>query len=426
MPCLIQTHTQMKLKLIFFNVVVLFHVAAAQNKTGFKGQDPIKGVSTQSRPVEKQWKGVFNTSGDDVSFGNEFQGARLNGVAKLSDSLYSILITAENQPINGSPWYAFKVWSKTNREISIRFTYPPKVRHRYNAKLSKDGKQWADAGNGFFSKNDLDSNYVLKLKVGPDTSWVAAQELITSFHVNTWVRQLTQDKAFSSSIIGQSAESRSIPEITIGNPASKDVILITGRNHPPEVTGHYALQAFVETLTGNSDLAKAFRKQFLVYVVPLLNPDGVDGGFWRHNSGGIDLNRDWSEFNQPESRAVRDFLESKVTGGKKLLFGIDFHSTWDDIYYTVDPTLKGNLPGFVPSWLDKVKEEIPGYTPHVKALYFKPPTYTLFSYLFERFKTESLVYEIGDNTPKDFIVKKGKVSADEFMKLMLSRKENKS
>lgn len=415
----------MKLRLIFINVVVLFNIATAQNKTGFKGQDPIKGVSTVTRPVERQWKGVFNTNGDDVSFGNEFQGARLNGVAKLNDSLYSILITAENVPVNGSPWYAFKVWSKTNKDILIRFNYPPSVKHRYNAKLSKDGKQWSEAGTGFFSKNDADSNYVLKLKMGTDTTWVAAQELITSSSVNTWIAELQKNKFITSSSVGTTAELRSIPQITIGNMSSKNVILITGRNHPPEITGHYALQAFVETICGNTPLAKAFRKKFLVYVVPLLNPDGVDGGFWRHNSGGIDLNRDWSEFNQPESRAVRDFLESNIKDQKKLLFGIDFHSTWDDIYYTVDPALKGNLPGFVPDWLNKVKEGIPGYTPHVKPLYFKPPTFTLFSYLFERFKTESLVYEIGDNTPKDFIVKKGQVSASEFMKMMLERPENK-
>lgn len=415
----------MKLRLIFFNVALLSNLAIAQNKTGFKGQEPIKGVSTISRPVERQWKGTFKTNNDDVSFDNNFQGGRLNGVVKLNDNLYSILITAENVPINGSPWYAFKVWSKTNKDILIRFNYPPGVKHRYNAKISKDGKQWAAAKTSLFDKNGTDSNYVLKLKVGPDTTWVAAQELITSSSIKTWITELEKNSFVTSSSIGNTAELRVIPQITIGNTASKNVILITGRNHPPEVTGHYALQAFVETIIGNTDLAKEFRKKFLVYVVPLLNPDGVDGGFWRHNSGGIDLNRDYAEFNQPESRAVRDFLNDKIKGEKKLLFSIDFHSTWDDIYYTVDPALKGNLPGLVPDWLNKVKEEIPGYTPHIKPLYFKPPTYTLFSYLFERFKTESLVYEIGDNTPKDFIVKKGEVSASEFMKMMLARPENK-
>jgi len=416
----------MKLTLIFLNAALICSVAHAQNKPGFKGQEPIRGVSTQTRPVQKQWKGTFKLKGDDVFFGNEFQGARLNGVAKVNDTLYSILISPENEPINGSPWYAFKVWSASRKEISLRFTYPPKVKHRYDAKISKDGKSWSAAGSGKMLKNKADSNYVLKLSAGPDTTWVAAQELITSSHVKTWVESLVKNNTeISSSVIGQSTEARDIPEFTFGNKTSKKVILITGRNHPPEVTGHYALQAFVETLTANTTLAKEFRKKYLVYVVPLLNPDGVDGGFWRHNAGGIDLNRDWAEFNQPESRAVRDFLLASIGDQKKLLFAIDFHSTWDDIYYTVDPALKGNLPGFVTDWLNKVKEDIPGYTPHVKPLYFKPPTFTLFSYLFERFKTESLVYEIGDNTPKDFIIKKGEVSASAFMKLMLARKENK-
>ena len=42
----------------------------------------------------------------------------------------------------------------------------------------------------------------------------------------------------------------------------------------------------------------------MVIVYPLMNPDGVDEGHWRHNTGGIDLNRDWAHYNQPETRQV--------------------------------------------------------------------------------------------------------------------------
>ena len=35
-------------------------------------------------------------------------------------------------------------------------------------------------------------------------------------------------------------------------------------------------------------------EKFRVLAFPLMNPDGVDLGHWRHNAGGIDLNRDWS------------------------------------------------------------------------------------------------------------------------------------
>lgn len=52
-----------------------------------------------------------------------------------------------------------------------------------------------------------------------------------------------------------------------------------------------------------------------------MNPDGVDNGHWRHYAGGIDLNRDWANFNRPETRAVKTFMENKIkeTRGKFYL-----------------------------------------------------------------------------------------------------------
>ena len=76
---------------------------------------------------------------------------------------------------------------------------------------------------------------------------------------------------------------------------------IVGRQHPPEVTGSMALMEFVETIVGASDLAKEFRQSFRTIVIPLMNPDGVAAGNWRHNLNGVDLNRDWGPF-----RAARD------------------------------------------------------------------------------------------------------------------------
>ncbi len=39
-------------------------------------------------------------------------------------------------------------------------------------------------------------------------------------------------------------------------------------------------------------------------ILPLLNPDGMALGHWRHNLGSVDLNRDWGIFGQPETTAV--------------------------------------------------------------------------------------------------------------------------
>lgn len=398
----------------------------AQTTRVFKGQGAIKGVSTLSRPVQRQWKGIFSQKGDDVFFRNDFQGARLNGMVKLNDTLYTALITSENTPVNGSPWYAFKVWAGKTKEITIKLTYQQGSRHRYPPKLSKDGNVWtsvepADAKK-IFEEDSLPGEYQFKLKVGRDTTWVAAQELFTSKHASLWLNELKKKPKSSTEIIGYSRLGKPLTVVRMGNPSSKKRMLVIGRQHPPEVTGQYAMKAFVETLNSGTALSAKFLDDYLVYVIPLMNPDGVDDGNWRHNDGGIDLNRDWDAFIQPESSAVRDFLKKEITDkGNQLIFSIDFHSTQDDIYYRVDPKMKGNMPNLISDWLTKTQEQIPGYVPNVKALYSGGGTFTAFSYFFKQYGTESLVYEIGDNTPRDFIKHKGEVSAEILMNLLLNK-----
>lgn len=395
-------------------------VGGGAPKKVFKGQGPIQAVSTVSRPVQKQWKGIFSQPGDDVFFRNDFDCARLNGLIKTDDTTYTALITSENTPVNGSPWYAFKVWSARPKRITIQLTYQQGAKHRYSPKFSKDGKVWTVPDEKADAEPDaLPESYRFTVNVSRDTLWVAAQELYTYQKVQQWIAALANKTAVTTATIGKSTAGRPLTLFTIGNAASKNRILILGRQHPPEVTGQEALSAFVETLAGNSEAAKQFREHFLVYVIPFMNPDGVAEGHWRHNLGGIDLNRDWQDFNQPESRAVRDFLKKEIAvAGNKLLFSIDFHSTFDDIYYVVDPQLKGNMPGFVPEWLQQLKERMPGYVPNSKPLYSAPPTSTAFSYLFQQYGTEALVYEIGDKTPRDFIRHKGEVAAGALMDML--------
>lgn len=205
----------------------------------------------------------------------------------------------------------------------------------------------------------------------------------------------------------------------MGNLDSRRMILVISRQHPPEVTGYFAMQAFVETIANGTELSRAFRENWGIYVVPLMNPDGVDKGHWRHNQGGIDLNRDWSDFNQPETQLVRDFLNRREaeTGGK-FYFGIDFHSTWNDIYYPMSSIYEGNAPRLVTRWLENIRSAIPNYEPRVQPSARLLPTRVSRNHFFDKHGMEAIVFEIGDNTPRDFIRKKGEVGAVELMKLL--------
>lgn len=420
---------KMKFFISFF-FLLASTIILAQTRPVFQGQGEVAPQETTSRPVQRQWKGNFTFENNGIIFSNNFAGGRLNGIAQNNDSTFTILITPENQPINPSPWYCFKIWSKKNRTIYIRFTYPPGVSHRYYPKLSNDALTWLalDSANYFEKKNNqsksdsLAVDISIRLSLKPDTLWVSAQELQTTKHVFDWIKEMAKKPFISYEEIGKSKEGRPLYVLNIGKKKTPKMIIIISRQHPPEVTGYLAMKSFVETLSDNSPLSKSFRKSYSIYVVPMMNPDGVDNGHWRHNAGGIDLNRDWTKFNQPEGLAASKFIQKreKETGGK-FYFGIDFHSTYGDIYYTIDPKLQGNMPGLVPEWLNKLKASFPGYNPKIEPNSKMDPAFISRNYFYISHGMEALVYEVGDDTDREDLKMKGKTGAIELMKLMLSK-----
>ncbi|WP_051554806.1 M14 family metallopeptidase [Maribacter antarcticus] len=420
----------MKNIFLIISVFVTLQVKAQTPK--FQGQPPIKIINTESKPIQTQWKGTSTFKDSDIVFSNDFVGARLNGIVKRNDSTYTALITSENTPINISPWYAFKVWATEKKSINVVLTYQETVKHRYYPKLSSDGVHWSsldsinyteyEKGDADFGPGALPLYVKIRLEIGPDTLWVSGQELETSSRVFTWADSLSQKPFVQTRSIGKSEQGRDLNLLTVGDPESKNMLIVISRQHPPEVTGYLAMKAFVENLSSDSKLARKFRKKFTTYVIPLMNPDGVDNGHWRHNAGGIDLNRDWANFNQPETQAVKEFMQNKINETQgKFYFGIDFHSTWDDIYYTVDPKLKGNMPNLVYDWLDAIKKRIDGYDPNIKSNDKIQPTTVSRNYFFAAYGAEALVFEIGDNTPRPFIKEKGRISANVLMEMMLDR-----
>jgi hypothetical protein len=418
-----------------FSILLLFITLSAFSQTSkpkFEGQatTSTEKVDTRNHAIIPQWRGQ-QTLGN-ITFDNDFDGARLNGITQNNDTLYTAIIAAENYPINPSPWYAFKVSSKAPKTIWVHLTYL-NAKHRYFPKISRDGKTWQvvdstdcklvkgpEAKNQSFQENALSESAYVRINVDTKTTWIAAQELMTSPIVKEWTKDILKNKFVSSSIIGKSPQNRPFECLRIGEDKSDSkIMLVIGRLHPPEVTGQFALQAFVEALCTDSETAKKFRKEYTVYVVPMMNPDGVDNGHWRHNTGGIDLNRDWADFNQPETQIVRDFLRKKLDGTqRKLYFGIDFHSTWDDIFYTNITEKPSNMDGLIKRWFDSLGQAIPTYKVNARAS--KPASAAISKAFFNKdFNAEALVYEVGDNTSRDFTKLKSKTAAESLMRLSL-------
>ena len=418
-------------KLVFITILITIFAACKNQKpiaTGYQGQGKSAVVSTLSKPVQKQWKGIWSFEEDNLFFSNDFESGRLNGISNDGNDHYTVLITAENTPVNVSPWYAFKVWSKNPRIITIKMTYQDS-RSRYYPKISLDGQNFKaidsinvkalNEGSGIFGINAAPEFVEIKVNVSEIPTYITAQELYGSTRVKKWIDSLSIKDYITTYEIGKSREKKAINLMEVSNGKNKKAVMVISRQHPPEVTGFLAMKSFIETLTGDSPKAQKFRDTYDLFVVPLMNPDGVDNGNWRHNMGGIDLNRDWQDFNQPETRSVRDFLVKKENEGYEFVFGADFHSTWDDIYYPIDSTIIGEKGDIVFNWIENITKRLPQKHTNIKPSTEIKPTMVSRNYFYVNHGMPAIVFELGDNTPRDFLKLKGNVAAEELMDLLL-------
>ncbi len=426
---------KLRTNIIFYFLLLfpLYNEGVAQTASPvFQGQATTnEKVDTRNHAIIPQWRGKRTLGG--ITFDNDFAGARLNGITQDNDTLYTAIIAAENYPINPSAWYAFKISAKTPRTVWIHLTYL-NAKHRYFPKISRDGLTWQTVDSSdcrlekdttikatTFQENALSESAYVRIRVDERPTWVAAQEMLTTKVVGKWAKELTKKSFVSREIIGKSSQNRPLECLRIGEDKSDSkMMIVIGRLHPPEVTGTLALQSFVETLCSDSETARQFRKEYTVFVVPIMNPDGVDNGHWRHNTGGIDLNRDWADFNQPETQMVRDFLRKKLNNtGRKLYFGIDFHSTWDDIFYTNTTDKPTNMDGLINRWFDEFEKTIPNYKVNARPSKVQLNSVISKAFFNREFNAEALVYEVGDNTSRDFTALKSRTAAEKLMALAL-------
>jgi murein tripeptide amidase MpaA len=87
------------------------------------------------------------------------------------------------------------------------------------------------------------------------------------------------------------------------DPGKKILYICRQHGHEPAPTeGALAFLQMLAVAPPSSDLGGCL-KHATVYVVPMANPDGAES-FRRHNANNVDLNRDWLDRTQPETRAL--------------------------------------------------------------------------------------------------------------------------
>ncbi|MGB5894219.1 MAG: M14 family metallopeptidase, partial [Ignavibacteriaceae bacterium] len=309
--------------------------------------------------------------------------------------------------------------------------------HRYIPKLSSDGINWQAFDTTMIAIDTIAKTATFKITVPTDTLWISAQELITSDYYRKWEDKIATLPFVKKKIIGRSSEGRTLNELFVSeNEYTKDFVVLIGRQHPPEVTGFFALKAFVETLVGDSETAKEFRKKYNALIIPLVNPDGVDNGHWRHNIKGVDLNRDWVKFNQREPRIVTNTINQVIEHGYNIKFFIDFHSTLMDVFYTLslestiteeqdeeEIRIANENHTLISNWLSNLQSRLPDYYVNIIDTLSKPDSPTSDRWIQHTFNAPALTYEVGDETDRELIKKVAATAAEELMKILIENSD---
>lgn len=112
--------------------------------------------------------------------------------------------------------------------------------------------------------------------------------------------------AFKVETIGHSFENKEIFRIKFGN--GPKILLLWSQMHGDEPTATMALLDIFNFLEGANDGFDDFRvnlsKEYSVYFIPMLNPDGAYR-FTRRNALEIDLNRDAIRLASPEAKILK-------------------------------------------------------------------------------------------------------------------------
>ena len=332
---------------------------------------------------------------DKVRFSASFESGSLDSCTKTQDGQYVLTFLPEDKPINPSPWYYFSVSSSSERSIEVTLSfdgYSP----RYLPKISKDNKSWQPIE---FDTNE--NGMTITLNVGEAPLYVAAQQPITNAVYDNWLNYAEGKFGISPFVLGKSLEGRNINAFAVTHDDNKEWVVFVGRQHPPEVTGAVAMFSFLESFLSEMNINSDFTKRFNVLVVPNLNPDGVSNGHWRHSKGHKDLNRDWNVFSQPETRAVKTYLDGITALGGKIVMGMDFHSTHHNVFYTI-PQEENIAPKLmVVNWLSELQEQTNGVFKVLDKPGTSPGKGVFKQYFADVYNVHGVTYEVGDNEPNE-------------------------
>ena len=191
--------------------------------------------------------------------------------------------------------------------------------------VSDDGKKWRHIDVEVL--NNIRTKFTVHMN--SDSLFVASVEPYGTTNLKKLLSQIEGNSKVNIETIGKSVQGRDISIIRIGDENAPHRVFIRARAHPWEAGGNWVVEGIVDELL-NGKSAKKYLDNYVVYILPMANIDGVANGKTRFNMRGIDLNRGLNKIANkklaPENYAMEQWLLKMIKKGMKPELAIDYHN----------------------------------------------------------------------------------------------------
>ena len=290
-----------------------------------------------------------------VAIHSNFDGGNIGKIETLAPDHFRCHIVGQadqdgrNRQAN---WYYFRVDHAANRTITFDLV---DLAGEYNYQANRgaitkdtlpfytsDQVHWHPVEDAVYDASVPSLQF--KITAPADTFWVAHVPAYTAENLATLLRDVSKSGAVKESIVGKSVEGRPIPLLTITDSSVSDegkkVIWLMFRQHAWEAGSSWTGDGLIRFATSSDPVAARIRRETILKIFPLCDPDGVADGGVRFNRNGYDLNRNWDlvdPVKMPEIAAERRAILDWVDSGKRIDFFLTLHNTETNEYLNCGP-----------------------------------------------------------------------------------------
>ena len=281
----------------------------------------------------------------------------------------------------GKPWFYWYFEAAADKPGRITFIFPAKMSGLTGPAIGMQGpavsldlgKTWRWAGTDHVKENTFFYDFA---KAGQKVRFAVTIPYLQS-NLDAFLKENKGNPHLMESVLAKSKKGRNVELLQIGQPgAGKKAVLFTARHHACESMASFVLEGFLRTAISDTPEAVAFRKNYVLYVVPFVDKDGVEDGDQGKNRAPHDHNRDYGNNSlYPEVDAIE-----KLADAKNIQFLQDYHCPtlrYGDhqvMYFVGTKQTPSNNERNVKEFARLIKEGLPSRSPAGPLVWLKDRT----------------------------------------------------